>query len=314
MPDARRGSRQEDASMETKCSIVSLLAGAVLVSWSGLARAQVAEAPPAHTEAVAAPPAEDDDDEVFTISLGTTFSYGNTRSLQIVGSTHLLLHRDIHLFTVDLQGNFGTAAVRDPMTNQFGDFTENAQNILGRMRYDIFLDPDDALFLAVAGRHDRFAGLDFRFQGQAGYLRNFFREGEEDSHRMWGELGFDVTVDDRSPNPLPNPRADPLTCGTPASTEPCTLPNIEDQYSVRLYVGYDNHMNEAWQFLTGLEALFDVVHGDNVRLSSISELRVTLHEGLQASLRFTFLYDHVPVPGRDAIDTTTVLSLLYTFT
>jgi len=90
------------------------------------------------------------------------------------------------------------------------------------------------------------------------------------------------------------------------------LPNIEDQYSVRLYVGYDNHMSAQWQFLTGLEALFDVVHGDNVRLNSISEFRVTIDGNLQASLRFTLLFDNVPVPGRDSTDTTTVLSLLYT--
>ena len=93
---------------------------------------------------------------------------------------------------------------------------------------------------------------------------------------------------------------------------PCTLPNIEDQYSIRLYVGYDNHMNDSWSFLTGLEALFDVVHGDNVRLSSISELRLHIDDNLQASLRFTFLFDNVPVPGNDPVDTTTVLTLVYT--
>ena len=57
-----------------------------------------------------------------------------------------------------------------------------------------------------------------------------------------------------------------------------------------------------------LEALFDVVNGENIRLSSISEFRVRIDTNLQASLRFTLLFDNVPVPGNDPVDTTTVLT------
>jgi hypothetical protein len=262
-----------------------------------------------HTESVAAPPAEDADDEVFTLQLGGTLNFGNTRALQIAGATHFLLHRDQHVFTLDLAGTFGMAAARTEGT--WGELTENARNILGRIRYDFFIDPDDAIFASVAGRHDTFAGLDFRFQGQAGYLRNFLREGEGGSHRLWGEIGLDVTVDDRSPNPLPNPAADPATCGMMGAA-PCNLPNIEDQYSARIYLGYDNHMNESWAFQTGIEALFDFVHGENIRLTSISEMRLRIDTNLQASLRFTLLFDNQPVPGNDPVDTTTVLTLVAT--
>lgn len=280
-----------------------------------LAVPTIAAAQPAaaaqHTEAVAAPPAEDADDEVFTISLGGTLNYGNSRALQVAAATHFQLHRDQHLFTLDLSGTFGAAATRDATTREFSDLGENSRNIIGRLRYDFFLDPDDALFASVGGRHDPFAGLDFRFQGQAGYLRRFFREGEGDSHRAWGEVGFDVTVDDRFPTPLPNPIADPATCDM-AGMPPCTLANIDDQYSARLFLGYDNHMNEQWQFLTGLEALFDVVHGENVRLNWVSDFRVRIDGNLQAGLRFSLFFDNLPVPGNDPVDTTTVLNLLYT--
>ncbi|UJR86373.1 DUF481 domain-containing protein [Sandaracinus amylolyticus] len=291
------------------------LAGIASLGWAEPALAQQPASAAQHTEAVAAPPAEDADDEVFTIQLGGTLNFGNSRSLQLAGATNFLIHRDQHLFTLDLQATLGMAAIRDNTTREWSDFEDNARNILGRLRYDFFLDPDDAIFAAVAGRHDTFAGLDFRFQGQLGYMRNIFREGPANEHRAWGEVGFDVTVDDRYPNPLLNPDADPTTCGMVIDgmpTPPCFLPNLQDQYSVRVFLGYDNHMNEAWQFRTGLEALFDVVDGENVRLTSISEFRLRIDNNLQAGLRFTLLFDNVPVPGTDSVDTTTVLTLVYT--
>ncbi len=273
----------------------------------------VAQAAP-HTESVAAPPAEDADDTVFTLTLGATLNFGNSRSFQANGATHFLLHREQHMLTLDLAAAIGLAAARqtDAMTGArtWGDMTENTRNVLGRIRYDFFIDPDDALFVSIAGRHDTFAGLDFRFQGQAGYLRNLFRE---ENHRFWGEIGLDITVDDRFPNPLPNPNATAGMCGG-VDQPPCFLPDIEDQYSARVYLGYDNHMNDAWTLQTGLEALFDFVNGDNIRLSSISELRLRVDTNLQAGLRFTLLFDNVPVPGNDPVDTTTVLNLVYTAT
>ncbi|MDQ3033680.1 MAG: DUF481 domain-containing protein [Myxococcota bacterium] len=287
-----------------------VLAGVAVLGGVDRAAAQPAAAP-AHSEAVAAAPEENADDTVFTLQLGATLNYGNTRAFQAAGGTHFLIRRDVHQFTLDVQATLGLAAVRDADTRVWGEMEDNTRNILARMRYDFFIDPDDALFAAVVGRHDTFAGLDFRFQGQAGYLRNIFREGEGSSHRLWGEIGFDVTVDDRAPNPLPNPGVDPATCGM-LGMPPCTLPNIEDQYSVRLFLGYDNHMNESWSFLTGVEALFDVVNGDNVRLASTSEFRVQIEDNLQSSLRFTLLFDNVPVPGNETVDTTTILTLVYT--
>ncbi len=290
--------------------VVVGLASLSLAAAPERASAQPAAAPQ-HAERIAAPPEEDADDEVFTIQLGGTLNYGNSRSVQAAGATHFMIHRDQHQFTLDVQATLGLAAIRDPATRVWSDMEDNARNILGRMRYDFFLTVDDALFAAVVGRHDTFAGLDFRFQGQLGYMRNFFREGEGGSHRAWGEIGFDVTVDDRAPNPLPNPGVDPLTCDMPGMPT-CFLPNIDDQYSARIFLGYDNHMNETWQFLTGIEALFDVVNGENIRLSSTSEFRVRIDDNLQSGLRFTLLFDNVPVPGNDSVDTTTVLTLVYT--
>jgi hypothetical protein len=136
-----------------------------------------AQAPAAFTETAAAPPAASTDDTEWTAQLGGTLNMGNTRSFQLAGGTHFLVRRDIHLFQMDLAFTYGLAAVRDA-NGVWGDFNANAQNITGKLRYDLFFDPDWSLFAVASGRNDPFAGLDFRFQGQLGVSRNLLREAE----------------------------------------------------------------------------------------------------------------------------------------
>ena len=69
---------------------------------------------------------------------------------------------------------------------------ETVKNLNAKLRYDYYLTLMDALFVAIVLRWDEFAGLDLRVQGQLGYLRNFLRK---DGHRFWGEVGYDLTVD-----------------------------------------------------------------------------------------------------------------------
>lgn len=272
----------------------------------GVALAQPAAASQ-FAETASAPPAADDTDDVLNLQLGGAFNYGNTRSIQAQGGANFLVLRDIHLVQGEAQFTFGSAATRDATSGQWSDFRENSRNILGRIRYDIFVDPEDSFFAVVGLRNDTFAGLDYRLQLQLGYMRNLFRECGRDDHRLWAEAGFDVTVDDRDPDPLPPSGVTGAECRLNGTC----LPNIEDQYSIRLYLGYDNHAHDAWTLRTGLEALFDLVDEENVRLNSISELLVRIEENFQAGVRFTFLFDNVPVPGKDTVDTSTVLTMVY---
>jgi hypothetical protein len=277
-----------------------------------------AAAPPQFTDAVVMPPAESEDETVWTLQLGGTFNYGNTRSFQLATATHFVVRRDAHLFTADLAFTYGIASLRSADTQQFGPWNANAQNFNGRLRYDGFLDPDDALFVSVAGRNDPFAGLDFRFQGQFGYMRNLLREADG-THRLWFEIGGDITYDDRYPNPL---------CGTPPmgvtidrttclgdDTVSYLLPPNELQPSARLFVGYDNHMDSHWSYRTGVELLVDLrgaPYWENVRANWTNELHVTIDANLAAGLTFNLLVDGQPVPGRDPVDTQTILTVVYT--
>jgi hypothetical protein len=270
------------------------------------------------TETTAAPPAPETDDTVWTLGLNGALNYGNARSLQIGATTHFMIRRDVHMFTLDLQFTYGAASLRDAMTQQFGPWNANAQNLNGSIRYDLWLDADDTLFAVVRGRNDPFAGLDFRFQGQFGWGRNIFAE-HEGQHRIWFEVGGDVTYDDRYPNPLcrTGPMGvtiDPATCRG-SDTMSYLVPGDELQPSARLFLGYDNHMNAEWTYLTGIEGLIDLrgdPHWRNLRLTWRNTLTVNLGSGLAANVQFNFLYDGEPVPGFQEIDTQTMIGITYT--
>lgn len=289
----------------------------------GLASAQVTGA---FTETAAAPPAPDADDTVWTVQLGGTFNYGNTRSFQLAGGTNFRVRRDVHLFAMEFAFTYGIASLRDA-NGVFGPWNANAQNINGKLRYDIFIDPDWSFFVVAVARNDPFAGLDFRFQGQLGIARNLFREAEG-NHRMWVELGADITYDDLFPNPLC-----PVNTTLVSGTDTCmpmmgmpvpTLPGDRQHYAGRLYLGYDNHMNREWRYLTGVEGLAGALVGGsrdaagnpatvgNFRLNWTNELALNVVQNLAISLRFNLFYELVPPTGRDPVDTQTILSVQYT--
>lgn len=261
-----------------------------------LAAAQTPPPPAQHSEHVAeAPPPADE--TTWTLQAGGILNTGNTRSVSLTGGSRLGIKRSRNVFAAEIAATYGTASLRDATTGNFGDYVNSSENVTGKARYDRFLTDMDALFISAGVLHDPFAGLDIRFQGQAGYLRNFIRL-EEGKHRLWGEVGYDFTFDDFEPDPL-------------LDADGNTLDGTQAVHSVRAFVGYDNHVNENVTFLTGLEALIDVQDIDNVRLNSVSELRSKISGRLQLGVQFSLRFDNVPVEGTDQLDTTTTLNLLY---
>ena len=320
--------------MEDSVSRMNIaLAALAVASVAAIApSAASAQAPAAFTETAAAAPAASSDDTEWTVQLGGTLNMGNTRSFQLAGGTHFLVRRDVHLFQMDLAFTYGLAAIRDT-NGVWGGFNATAQNVTGKLRYDLFFDPDWSFFVVAGGRNDPFAGLDFRFQGQLGISRSLLREAEG-AHRLWVELGADITYDDVSPNPACpaglSPVAgstDRLRCQnttTPLPTPVSILPGSRQHYAGRLFLGYDNHMNSTWRYQTGVEGIVGALSGStfddvgnattvaNARVNWTNELGLSLVDGLAVSLRFNLFYELVPAAGRDNIDTQTILSLQYT--
>ncbi len=250
------------------------------------------------TDAAPEEPEEDDGRLEWNIVGGALLNTGNTQSFQVNAGTNLDFYRDFNQLYADFNVVYGIAVLDprgtdDDPTND--DFDRTAFNINSKLRYDRFFTEMDAAFLGVVARHDRFAGLDLRIQGQIGYLRNFFKE---ENHRFWGEAGYDITYDNFDPDPLTDPDGNELDGDAIVQ-------------AIRLFLGYDNQINKMVAFGTGLEALFNVEDGEDVRLNSVSQLNSTIADNLQLELKFTLLFDNVPVAGFRRLDTTTQLNLIY---
>lgn len=232
---------------------------------------------------------------LWTATLGAVLNLGNTRSWTVNGGTNFRLVRGRHAFTADASINYGQADLPDDEPDR--GFVDTARNVNLKARYDLFFTEMDAVFVAAAYRWDTFAGLDARVQGQVGYLRNFFKE---DEHRFWGEVGYDLTYDNYDPDPLPDPN-DPTMF----------LDGDAIVHSARLFLGYDNHLNDAVTFLTGLEALFDLQDGKDVRLNWDATLSSKIAKKLALDVKVSVKFDNVPVPGKEKTDFTTQLNLVY---
>ena len=278
-------------------TISALFGGVWLVSAlttiAPTARAQPADAPQ-YSEKAAAEVFQKDVTNLNT-SLGGSLSTGNTEALLINVGTTFAMVRGRHGLGLAMDFAYGRANLP---TDAVDGPVDTARNLRSRGRYDFFLTPMDALFLAGVYRWDTFAGLDARLSGQVGYLRNLFRE---DKHRLWSELGYDLTYDNYDPDPLRDP-----------SDATVRLEGHQYTHSARLFLGYDNQLNSAVTFLTGAEGLLNVERPKDFRFNLDVALRSAIIGRLQLELKFSMQLDTEPVPGKNKVDAQTKANLIYT--
>ncbi|MEY4580028.1 MAG: hypothetical protein RL701_4731 [Pseudomonadota bacterium] len=273
---------------------------AVCLLWAVSLATSPALAQPAdltlHAEKAATAPFQADV-TTFNLSAGGSLNTGNTKAMLLNLGSAFALVRDRHGLGLTMDFAYGRANLPDDTT---AGFVDTVRNLRTRGRYDFFLTPMDALFLAGSYRWDTFAGLDARMQGQIGYMRNLFKE---EQHRFWGELGYDLTYDNYDPDPLPN---------LPADTPDLFLKGYAYVHSARAYVGYENQLNAAVSVVTGLEGLLNVERPEDFRLNWDIAVRSSIVSRLQFELRFSLQLDTEPVPGKNELDTQTRANLIYT--
>ncbi|HJK94095.1 MAG TPA: DUF481 domain-containing protein [Polyangiaceae bacterium LLY-WYZ-15_(1-7)] len=304
--------------VRTLVSALALAFGALALGAPAPAGAQAAD-PEQLTERVNQERPEEDE-TAWALSAGAVINTGNTRSWTANAGSNFRLVRGRHAFGAEWAFNYGRADLPDDGVD---DYTDTARNSNLRLRYDLYLTRMDALFVALAHRWDTFAGLDTRLQGQVGYLRNFFRE---ENHRAWGEVGYDITYDNFDPEAIQDPdtASDPMC--DPAMGAPddiadrpaiCQADGSQIVHAARVYLGYENALNEHVRFLTGVEALLNLEEPEDLRINYDAALRSTIAGSLQVEIKFKLLYDNVPAlqadgTEREKIDTTTTISLIYT--
>ena len=262
----------------------------------------------------------EEDETAWAVSAGALINRGNTRSWNLNAGTNLRIVRGRHGFGAEWAFNFGRADLPD---DGVSDHVDTVRNSNARLRYDFFLTPMDALFVALAHRWDTFAGLDTRLQAQAGYLRNLFKE---ENHRNWIEIGYDMTYDNfdpeaiQDPDLITDPACDPAA-GAPMNVadrpRQCRADGDQIVHAARLYLGYENALHENVRFSAGLEGLLNLEEPKDLRLNFDAALRSTIASSLQVELKFKLLFDNVPALNENGqslekLDTITTISLIYT--
>lgn len=267
--------------------LLSLLASlGALASSSARVRAQ--DAPAAaqqHAATVAERPTEDDIQ--LQLSAGVNGAYGNARSVAVNLAGNFTLRLGEHAFLAEAAWLYGLAATRsDPAAgdHEFGEARQNANQLTGRLRYDLFLTDDDAVFVVANARRDPFANLVPRIGVQAGYLRNLLNE---EKHRLWVEVGYDFTFDRFT---------DDLVVGTDENGLP-QISRDRQMHSLRLYVGYKNELNDVLTYRTGLEALMRFDRPEHWRFEWVNQFRSKMADWLQLSVDVTGRLDALP-PGQ----------------
>ena len=265
------------------------------LGWGAPALAQPA-GPAQHTETV--PEEQPEENELsWAVSAGGQLNKGNTESWNVTAGSDFRIVRSRHQFSATFSFNYGQADVQG---DDMDGYEDTVRNTNARLRYDFFLTDMDALFAALAHRWDTFAGLDTRLQGQAGYLRNFY---EVEKHKFWGEAGYDLTWDNRDPDPL---FIDDGMGGM------MLVDNTEIVHSARLFLGYINEANEMVAFTSGIEALMNVEKPEDTRINFDAAVRSSFTDALKLELKLKVQFDNVPVPGKEKTDLTTTASLIYT--
>lgn len=283
---------------------------AALLSHAGRAHAQTSAAGVQQFQEAARQTASDEDLRL-QLQAGGNFGYGNARTLGFnVGAT--LDYRTANN-QIGFEVTYLYAFAQQPLTcaadpfgigctgldptmmtpasvraGGFQDWAESSNNLGWRARWDHFFDLENAFFLAHRGRRDPFAGLDIRLTLQVGYSRMFLREEKQ---RLWADFGLDATYDDYS-----------STVQRQLETTRPSLPPLQSYSerfvpSVRLFLGYDNHINDAITYRTGLEVLWNVVNPQHFRFDWQNQIRSRINGFLELSFDLTMRLDAQP-PGQ----------------
>jgi putative salt-induced outer membrane protein YdiY len=228
-----------------------------------------------------------------TLSAGGQLSTGNSQLVAGTVNGKFDLRRGPNGFGASLVGNYGEGAAAGQ------GWQVTTENVQGRLRYDRYVSERVSLFLIGTVRHDRFQGLDARFNVDPGAKYLFLNA---DTTKFWSELGYDFQYDIRRNDALE-------TMATP----PTMLDKTASDHSVRVFVGFRHAFNKDVTFSTGVEYLQSFVHSTQYRLNYDALLAAGLGAGFSVGVGFTARYDHSPLPNKSDLDTSTTLSLIYAF-
>ncbi len=292
-------------------------AGVIAVTTPSVARADEPPStprgapPPDAKAAVAAPTAPGDAPKIekpvegtsVALSAGALLTTGNSRLFAATANGAYDSRFGDNGVGAALLANYGQGA---PAGKEVQMTTANVQ---GRLRYDRYFIERMSGFLIATGRRDRFQGLDFRLNLDPG-VKYLFKK--EQSSSVWGEAGYDFQYDIRRNqdrtilDDAKNPVLD-------ASGQPTLLKKTAVDHSMRLFLGARYAFNKEVTLSGGVEYLQSVVETTRNRLNFDALFAAKIGGGLAVGVGFSARYDHAPLPGKEQLDTSTTLNLIYAF-
>lgn len=284
---------------------LTALAGTVVYAASARAADPTGTPPPDATALVAAPatsakaPEVDEKNKLdvttVAVSAGGQLTTGNSRLLAGTASGEYETRFSNNGIGAKVLGNYGESATPG------APLRTSAENVQGSLRYDRFLVDRLSLFLINTGRHDRFQGLDFRYNLDPGVKYLFVME---DVTKLWGELGYDFQYDIRRDDARRTENDDgTVTIASKTNTD----------HSLRAFVGFTHAFNDAVNLNTGLEYLQSFEDAKRSRLNFDALFAAKLGAGLALGAGFSARFDNAPLAGKKKLDTVSTLSLIYSF-
>ena len=238
-----------------------------------------------------------------TVSAGGQIATGNSQLIAGTVNGKLDLRRGSNGFGASLVGNFGEGAAAGQ------SIQVTTENLQGRLRYDRYFNERLSAFVIGTLRHDRFQGLDERFNVDPGAK---YLVLDTEKTKLWGELGYDFQYDIRRSDALVVTPATAATATMPA-TAAVVLDRTQSDHSARVFAGFRHAFTKDVTFSTGLEYLQSFVHSTKYRINYDALFASSLGSGFSLGLGFSARFDHDPLPGKKDVDTTTTVSLIYAF-
>ncbi len=250
--------------------------------------------------AAAAPlPSDEDPREATEASIGAggLFSSGNARQVAVTSLAKLRLRRDEHQFTTLLSANFARAGKKGETVDT------TVENYQGMVRYDYFVTNNVALFLQTSARHDRFQGLDLRYNLDPG-IAYFFINTKKQQLRAEGGYDFQYDV-----------RRNESRVQTPPAGSTAVLPLLDKtkaQHNARFFLGYDNKLYDAVSFTSGLEYLQSFERSETYRLVFDIGLKSNIGGNFAIATTYTMRFENEPLPSVEKTDSIASVNLVYT--
>ena len=240
-----------------------------------------------------------------SFNAGGLFTAGNSRSAAVTAGVKTKVKRGDHQFVGAAQANYAQAATPPAgSTSSVGEPTvTTVENVQALLRYDWFFANHWSAFVQAQGRHDRFQGLDMRFQVAPGIAYYFV---QEEKALFWAEAGYDFQYDVRSDSYIHNADG---TLKLDADGNP--LDKTAAVHNARLYLGFTDKVFKGVEFAASAEYLQDLADGNTWRLVFDSAVKAQIAKRFALATAVTVYYEHNPLPNVLNTDVITGLSLVY---